>query len=202
MPASVTRWILALKEGDQEAAQRLWERYFLRLAQMAKHRMERLPSPIVDEEDVALSVLDSLCRGAQAGRFPDLRDRSDLWSLLVAITKQKVADKKRWQYRQKRGGGKALNEADLAPDAAGRQLTLDDLVNDAPTPDLMVALEEECARMFGMLKDDTMREIAAAKLEGYSSREIAERLDVSPRTVQRKLEIIQKTWSAQLQEEL
>ena len=37
-----------------------------------------LPAP-ADEEDVALSAFDSLCRGAVEGRFPRLDDRNDLW---------------------------------------------------------------------------------------------------------------------------
>jgi hypothetical protein len=45
-----------------------------------------------DEEDVALSAFDSLCRGVEAGRFPQLFDRSDLWLVLVLVTTYKVAD--------------------------------------------------------------------------------------------------------------
>ena len=40
----------------------------------------------IDEEDVALSVFASLCRGAQCGNFKKLTDREDLWALLLVMT--------------------------------------------------------------------------------------------------------------------
>jgi hypothetical protein len=47
---------------------------------------------VADEEDVALSAFDSFCAGAERGRFPDLKDRDNLWALLVTITARKAAD--------------------------------------------------------------------------------------------------------------
>src|SRR5271165_3314948 len=69
---SVTRWIGDLKAGGDSSAQRLWERYFQRLVNLAHARLRsaRRPGAIEDEEDAALSAFDSFCRGATAGRFP------------------------------------------------------------------------------------------------------------------------------------
>ena len=39
-----------------------------------------------DEEDVALSVFQSLCDGVKSGKFSRLDDRVNLWALLVVIT--------------------------------------------------------------------------------------------------------------------
>jgi DNA-directed RNA polymerase specialized sigma24 family protein len=46
------------------------------------------------------------------------------------------------------------------------------------------------------LADATLRRIAAWKLEGYSSEEIAERLGCGRRTVDRKLGVIRSIWRA------
>src|SRR5215217_3269295 len=111
---SVTKWINQLKVGDPEAARRLWEGFFRRLVGLARGKLEGSPRRAADEEDVALSAFGSLCRGAEGGRFPHLIDRDSLWQLLVAITSHKARDLRRREERQKRGGGRVLDEAALA----------------------------------------------------------------------------------------
>ena len=37
---SVTRWIEALQAGDSAAAQQLWERYFRRLVDLARKKLQ------------------------------------------------------------------------------------------------------------------------------------------------------------------
>lgn len=36
---SVTQWIRALKGGDEDAASRIWERFFGRVVQLARKRL-------------------------------------------------------------------------------------------------------------------------------------------------------------------
>src|SRR5207244_3139579 len=79
--SSVSRWVVQLQAGDHRAAQKLWERYFLRLVGLARKKLRATPRRAADEEDVALSAFDSFCRGAKLGRFPLLSDRGDLWHL-------------------------------------------------------------------------------------------------------------------------
>src|SRR5207253_1313155 len=40
---SVSGWLDRLKAGDQAAAQPLWERYFLRLTALARHKLQGAP---------------------------------------------------------------------------------------------------------------------------------------------------------------
>ena len=89
---SISLWLSGLKRGEEEAARRVFERCFERLVQIAKSRLAGASRRVADEEDVALSVFHSLCRGAAAGRFERLRDRHELWQMLIAITQQKVVD--------------------------------------------------------------------------------------------------------------
>ena len=44
------------------------------------------------------------------GRFPQLRDRNNLWGLLVLITARKAVNLAKHERRQKRGGGRAAAE--------------------------------------------------------------------------------------------
>lgn len=69
---SITQYILDLKEGDHEAAQKLWEKYLNRLVRLARMKLQNTPRRMEDEEDVAQSAFHSFFRAAQKGRFPQL----------------------------------------------------------------------------------------------------------------------------------
>ncbi len=112
---SVSRWIIDLKAGDTQALQPLWDRYYATLVERARAKLRTLHSSTAlnDEEDLALSAFQSLFQGVREGRFPRLEDRDDLWRLLVHLTACKAVDQHRPENRQKRGGGKIVNEADM-----------------------------------------------------------------------------------------
>ncbi|WP_235963693.1 ECF-type sigma factor [Tautonia rosea] len=193
---SVTRWIGDLKEGDSEAASQLWRRYFASLVTLARKRMEgRRRSAASDEEDAALSAFHSLCRGAAQGHFDQLSDRDDLWRLLVVLTTRKALDQQNRERRLKRGGGRVLHEAELGKgmDDPGLAIGLDRIVGSEPTPEFAALVAEEYARRLDAL-DAPLREIALWRLEGYGNDEIAVRLGCSTRTVERKLDLIRRTW--------
>lgn len=196
---SVSTWIIGLKAGEAEAAQRLWDRYAMRLVEIARRKLSDVPKRVADEEDVAQCVFHSLCRGAAAGRFTDVRNRDDLWWLLLAITKQKAVDHMRRETAQKRGSGQVQNETTLAAAAGnGRGYSFDELIGDEPTPDCLVMMEEENQRLLTLLRDDRLRSIAVSRVQGYSVAEIAEDLAVSTRSVERKLNLIRNAWTEEL----
>lgn len=193
---SVTYWIDALKAGDNEAAARLWRRYFDELVRIARSRLGTSNRAAADEEDVALSAFHSLCTGAADNRFSRLDGRDDLWRLLVTITVRKALDEVEHQRRQKRGGGRVVREAELrggheSSPGAG----LEAIADDAPTPEMAALLDEQHARLFAALPDDSLRRVAALRLEGYTGDEIAARLGCNRRTVTRKLELIKQVWT-------
>ncbi len=191
---SVTIWIDALRAGDQEAARELWRRYFESLVRLARSRLQSKARRAADEEDVALSAFDSFYGGLAHGRFPDLADRDDLWRLLVTIAARKASDQNRWESRQKRGGGKVLHESDLM---AGPELDMDGLaqiVGAEPSPEFAALVADECARRLQGLPDESLRQVALLKMQGYLNEEIATRLGCGLRTVVRKLEVIRKAW--------
>ena len=82
---SISRWIVSLRAGDEEAAARLWRRYIERLQRLLR---TRIYGAAYDEQDVALSAFHVLCQGLAEGRYPDVADRDDLWRILVTIALQ------------------------------------------------------------------------------------------------------------------
>ena len=87
----VARWLKSVHGVDEEFAQAIWELYFQKLVRLARHKLGSLPRRDEDEEDAALSALDSFIQGANAGRFPQLSDRDDLWRLLVTILEDRAS---------------------------------------------------------------------------------------------------------------
>ncbi len=189
---SVTQWITALKQGDHSAAQGLWEAYFRRLVGLAHARLRDTPRRIADEEDVALSAFQSFCQGAQAGRFPRLDDRNDLWQILVLITVRKAIDLRKYAGRPSRGRGRVQSLTELAQEG------LEAIGGDEPTPELAAQLAEEYQRLMDDLGDSSLQSVATWKLEGYTDAEIAARLGCVTRTVERKLARIRKIWEREM----
>jgi DNA-directed RNA polymerase specialized sigma24 family protein len=192
--SSVTRWIAALKQGDQAAASGLWESYFRRLVGLARARLHDVPRLIADEEDVALSAFDSFCRGAQAGHFRRLHDRNDLWQILALITVRKAIDLRNYQGRQSRSAGRVRSLTDLT------QEVLQTIGSDEPTPELAAQFAEDYQRLMEELGDSTLRSVALLKLEGYTNKEIAARLGCVTSTVERKLALIRGKWASEMQD--
>src|SRR6516162_7000561 len=168
---SVTRWLDLLRAGDSDAVQALWERYFPRLVGLARKRLQDAPCSAADEEDVALSAFDSFCRGAEAGRFPQLADRDNLWRLLVVLTARKASHLLRDEGRQKRGGKVvALPEPVASSDTEG---DLEQLLSREPAPEFAAQVAEEYQRILAQLGDRTLQAVVSWKLEGYTNEEIA-----------------------------
>jgi DNA-directed RNA polymerase specialized sigma24 family protein len=191
---SVTHWIADLKEGDEDAARQLWQRYFDQLARLARVKLRSAPRAMADEEDVALSAFHSLCAAAARGRFSQLNDRDDLWRLLVTITARKAVRQAVYHRRQKRGGGQVQGEVGGLDGDSGHGAELDQVAGREPSPEFAAMLAEQYGLLLEGLRDETLRQIARLRLEGYTSDEIAGQLGCNRRTVTRKLELIRTTW--------
>jgi DNA-directed RNA polymerase specialized sigma24 family protein len=179
---SVTTWLDGVKNHSDEAAQGLWNRYFAQLVPLARRQLRGLGRD-VDEEDVALSALKSAMIGVQNNRFPDLLDRTGLWPLLVTITMRKAVNELKRQRAKKRDRAAEQSMADW-------QL----IGGSEPAPDFALRLAEAIQTLVHDLGDPTLQTIAQRKLEGYSNDDIAQELQVSTRTVVRKLARIRQEW--------
>jgi DNA-directed RNA polymerase specialized sigma24 family protein len=192
--SSVTRWISALKSGDQTAATGLWEYCFRRVVALARARLRDVRRSLADEEDVALSAFDSFCRRAQAGQFRRLNDRDDLWQMLALITARKAIALRNHEGRQIRGKGQVRSLAELTREG------LEAIGGGEPTPELAAEFAEDFQHLMGRLGDSSLRNVATLKLEGYTNVEIAGRLGCVTSTVERKLALIRRVWAGELRD--
>ena len=197
MSEELSRWLEDLSHGDEGAARQLWERYFEKLVRLARRKMDGLDLRSADEEDVALSAMNSFCRGMAAHRFDGIAGAEELWKLLVTITARKVCAQRRQHFAQKRGGGRVRGESifDSAADENGIGIGIGEVLGREPTPELAVGFAENCREMIDSLEDETLQKIVLLTLEGYRTPEIAEKLGCVRRTVERKLQVIRELWA-------
>ncbi len=188
-PGSVSRLIPDLRREGLAAAGPLWRHFYASLVAVAARRLNDALHAAVGPDDVAQEALLELCR-ALAGpdserRFPRLRDRRDLWRLLVCLTSRRAADVKLKYGRRVAvvAGESAAGEAGLAASPAPEA-----------APEYALAVEE----MLAMLPDDSLRRVALLRLEGYSNEQIAERIGRSVVTVEVKFKAIRAVWKERL----
>jgi DNA-directed RNA polymerase specialized sigma24 family protein len=197
---SVTRWIGAYGSGRTADARLVWDRYFTRMLGLARRIFGKagLPRMVADEEDAAVGALASFCAGLRQGRFLDLKGRHELSRLLRQITKYKALKLGQHERREKRGGGRVLAEADL-PGIDTEHGALDRVASPHHGPESALMHDEESRRLLELLEDETLRQIARWRLEGYTIKEIAQRIGRSQSLVRIKLAVIGRKWEGAAQ---
>jgi len=181
---SVTGWLNQLQHGDPSALDHLWDRFFHRLQALARQKLPTALKNMGSDEDVAVDAFTSLWHGVNRGQFPALAGRESLWRLLVVITARKA-----WHLSRDEG----RKSVAPAPD-----WTLEQTLSREPTAEFETQAADECQRLIKKLGNATLESVALWRMEGYTTTEIAERLQCSPRTVERKLLLIQGIWSEEV----
>ena len=190
----VSQWIEQLATSDRDAADRLWQHFCRRLMSFARNRLSPTSRRVYDEEDAALSAFRSLCRGIESNRYPEINSRDNLWALLVVIAGRKIANRKRFDGQKKRAVTSTLTE-DLFQSSSGEDSSpLRSLMSREPTPALAAEVADTSEHMLSILPEDDLKQLVLLKLEGYTNEDAAEKMQVTRRTVQRKLERIRRCW--------
>ncbi len=186
---SVSKWIERTKQGDDAAAERIWQRYFRALVQHAQQHVPAHLGQMSDGEDFAVIAFQALLDGFRNGRFQQIRNRVELWRMLTTIAARRAVNHIKSELRQRRGGG------------ARRQLEDDELIGEhranwgsADDPAWIAQFAETIQSLFRALPDDLFRTVARMRLAGHDIKEIADQLQVSPRTIDRKLGQIRVLW--------
>ena len=161
--------------GEVEAV----ERFADRLVRLAKSRLPNRLQQRVDPEDIVQSVFRSFFNRNKSGRF-QFQEPDDVWRLLAAITFRKVQRTIRFHQQQQRDVGKETNAAD-AP-----------LPRDiSPTTSSVVVMMELLDGILAQIPE-RHQQILRLRLEEYSVDEIAEKVGVSSRTVDRALALVRQ----------
>jgi len=184
----VAFFIYELQNGNQDNAQRIWDHFYRRLLPLVRKYLHQRVRRVIEEEDVAIRAMDQCFQQLQAEYVPSIKDRDNLWALLAIITERRALNANRDLMNQKPGGGNAGGLSVFTK--------LDDSVAGA--------LEQSVAEMGALMAEDfdclmkvlelDHQAVASLKLQGYSNREIAAKMQCAVVTVERKLNRIRKKW--------
>lgn len=190
---SITRWIDGIRNGDDDAALQIWDTFFDRLLSIARTRLNASQRTVRDEEDIVLSAFKSFCAGIRQGRFPQLKDREDLWRILFVITARKVADQFAFQRREKRDIRREVSANDAAATYDLNEGSF--FVSNEPSPEFAAECADQLRFLLDQLQHPDLQRIAILKMEGYTNQEIAAQFDRGLTTIERKLRTIREIWS-------
>lgn len=208
--SSVTQWLERVQRGrDDDAAQRLWQRYWGQLASIAGRRLRELGARCraEDEADAVQEAFAAFFRRVEEGAYPDCHDRNDLWRLLVKIADSKARQLARAERRRKRGSGKVRGDSALLGSGSVRGDAFDRIASAAqelplPEPTLEEPSEAFVDQFLDTLRlcygtlDATERAVLRGRMMGYTNEEIAAQIGCVTRTVERKLKVIRSRWQS------
>lgn len=202
-PSSVTRWIQALRDGDESAAHAIWIKYFERLSVIARRYLKTAPRRMADEEDVVVKAFTSFFEGVKDDRFKRLGSREDLWQILIMLTSRHAISQAISEKCQKRGGGAVHTESAVTGMSMENvPVAISVISGESPTPEFIAMMLQQCEHLVDSLPSKQLQNIALLRFEGYQCSEIAARINRSVRTVERKLAMIRVKWTALLEQEL
>lgn len=192
-PGSITRALAALRLQNEQSAELLWKRFFERLCGYAESRLYRRHRKLVDPDQIASDAFMALLDGVKNHRFEQVRNRDELWQMLTLIASRKTIASQRQLDRQKRGGGKVRG---LSSCGGRNANVLEEFISGDLTPDAIVELEDLSRCLLAALPNDVIRKVAVLRMAGHANAEIAEKLSLTERTIERKLKLIREIWVA------
>lgn len=162
---SFATFLHRLRQGDDDAANHLFEQFARRLAALAQRRLGGRLGAKVDGEDVMLSAMRSVCLRLQAGKF-ELSGWDGLWALLAEVTLRKCGRWRAYFNAEKRSLDRELSvESEDGPGLA--------TMGESAAPDEGLQLEEAFAAAVAGLSEQE-RHWVRMSLEGWSITEISQ----------------------------
>lgn len=179
-------------------AEDVWNDFFPRLADFARRKLRVVPRRDFDEEDVALSAINSFFEGYKDGRFK-IEERDDLWRLLATIAARKASKHQRKYFTQKRGSGNVRGDSVFQGPGDTRGIGGIEQVQDSnPMPELTEHIFATCEDLLSALNNDKLRTTAVMRMQGFSNAEISEHLNCSVARTKQRIAMIKAQWESEL----
>ncbi len=179
------------REGNQDAATKLYVRYARRLLALAKKQTGEQLAARFDPEDVVQSVFRTFFRRAVASGY-DVPAGEELWQLLLVMALNKIRSMATYHRATKRDvarTGRPERFEQLCQGASGQneiayetmRIVVQELVADLPAP---------------------QGQIVELRIEGHEVKEIAQKTKRSMRTVERTLQQFRKQLAKLIDDEV
>lgn len=192
--------IRRLLKGNEDAYREVWAEYYAKLRSLVARKLTELPQLISKESDIAVQAMHQFLAGTAAGRFRQLSDQDAIWRLLRTIAIRKINDELKYARARKRGGaGKASERFGVRlQQCCATSASIEQLQDQkSNTADDRLVVDDLFQHLLAKLPDDLARRIILMRLQGSSSVEIAVQLDLSTRSVQRRLKEIERWWTTE-----
>ena len=161
--------------------------FYEKIASIARHKLGQFPRRVIDEYAIANAVLQAFHLRAQKGEYSEVREPSQILLLLSRMAKDRVVDEIRTHSALKRGGGRTRGNSIFS---SGRHSQthgdFDRFQSDQETPSKKEVFAEQMQQLLAKLSDPTCKSVLILRYEGLTNEEIAEHLQVSIATVERK----------------
>jgi RNA polymerase sigma factor (sigma-70 family) len=177
---SITALLSGVKRTDREAVHTLFDRCYNRVVAISLRKLGGAARRGFDQDDVANSAFREFLSRAAAGDFKKLENREDVWQVLTLLVGDKIGDRLRHEGRMKRGGGE--------PDVPLKEIA--EAISKLDGPSLEAEINDARQVFLANLPSDDHRRVAELLAEGRTHEEIAQVLNLSVRTVDRRVEDI------------
>ncbi len=174
-----------VRQGDEEAATLLYQRYARRLISLSRGKISAEFASRFDADDIVQSVFRSFFRKAKEG-FYQVPASGELWHLLLVLSLNKIRSQAVYHRAQKRDVRASVQFPD----------------EDRPHDDRM-ALEVLQAVVEDSIDElpPKQRQIVRDRIDGYEIAEIADRSGRSKRTVERTLQTFRQSLSKKIDDD-
>ncbi len=173
---SFAEFLAKLHGNNDAAAQQLFGRFTHQLIAHALRHIDARLRHKVDPEDVVQSAYKSFFFRYGAGNL-ELVNWNSLWGLLTLITVRKCAERAAYHRAERRDAAREVS----SPRGEEGALWLEPLGRE-PTPVEAAVLSETVEQLLAGL-DAEERPVLELSLQGFTTREISERLGRAERTV-------------------
>ena len=178
----VSDWVQLWKQGDQEAAQDLFDCYAEKLARLANANLEDRLQRRVSGDDIVQSVFHSFFQRTANDKIK-VEDARSLWSLLVTMTLAKARSAGRHHRALKRT---------VESEAPSESLDwMREGLAQGPSP-VEVAVFVESVEQLTADLPPKHQEILALRMLGHAHVEIARQTSLSRQTVYRVMQLVEK----------
>ena len=188
------QWLQQLLSETPGYESEVFDRFSRRLLGLARNRLPANIAARVDPDDVVQSVFRTFFRRHSDGQF-DFESAYDVWHLLAAITYRKVINTVKYHRRELRDAAKET------PASASASIEQPRFVDPQPGPESVMLMIDYTRWILEQLPEQ-YQDVVRLRMEGYDVREVAERVDVSERTVKRVLARVRDLAAKRLAREL
>jgi RNA polymerase sigma-70 factor (ECF subfamily) len=185
MQDSFPDFLARLRSGDDAAARELFERFAHQLISLARRRFTTGLRHKVDPEDVVQSAYKSFFARYGQGNLK-VGSWDSLWGLLTLITLRKCSERVAYHRAARRDAAR-----ELSPPTGDAEVPWLEALSREPTPLEAAELSETVDGLLDSL-DEKERPVLELSLQGYSTREISQRLGRAERTIRLLREGVRK----------